>query len=123
MFYDQNKDDDEGLDIPKEAKIRLLAINAARLISVFDSTWATYLELFKSVGFDDIKANTKAVEAIEELEFELSEVLEHIRGQLRQMATYDEPIPTQIVEDFESSVLTTLAGLDKIDLESYRRKM
>ena len=115
-------EDEGGLDIPKEMKIRQLALMATRLIRVFEDTWNTYLDLFELMDLEDAKTNTRALEAICELEEELSQVLFLIREQKKVMKYLDEPPPTDIVEDFEQSVLTTLANLDTVYLENYRRK-
>ena len=116
------EDDNGGLDIPRELRIRQLAMMATRLIRVFEDTWQTYLDLFDLMDLDDIKTNGRVIGAVGELEAEVSDILIHIREQMKMMKFTNEPMPTDKVEDFEQSILTTLAALDTIDLNDYRRK-
>lgn len=97
-----------------------LMVTAASIIDHIDALWEVYRELFEDVD----KNNPEDLEVIQsvilELEHNLTDIQDQIRGQAFRITGVFEPIPVDEVEDFESSVLTTLAGLDKVSLDDYR---
>lgn len=112
--------EDPDNSIPSELKIKQLAITASRLVMILDDTWATYLTLFELLDIDEASGASPISAAIEELEVEISAILKTVRDHLNMVKLFDEPVPTDKVEDFESSVLSTLSKLDDVDLDKYR---
>ena len=93
---------------------------AVRLTKIMDDTWSTYESLFNLMSTEDVAKNNQAIEAISELELELESILSTIKLHLKMLKSVKEPLPTDVVDDFEKSVLSTLANLDQVDLDNYR---
>ena len=99
---------------------RQLMTVAGHVIENLDHLWAVYQELFKEVDLNSPEANEVILSVIAELRENLIEMQDQVEGQIYLATGIYEPIPVDEVEDFEFAVLTTLAGLDTVDLEKYR---
>ena len=118
-LHDQDNDDDFK-ELRSEIRVRNLGLAASGLIQQCGQLWQVYQELFNSVNLDDPENHELAIGAIGEMEYNLISLLDEVTGHLAYLEGYFEPIPVDEVEDFEASVLTSLANLDTIDLEDYR---
>jgi len=100
--------------------VRKLAMQANMLNLAMAELWQTYQALFEHLNLDDEAAYDKACDAIMELDMNLSSILGEIREQQEVMCGFFEPRPdVEGLEDFESTVLRGLAGLDNTDLSVY----
>ena len=100
--------------------VRKLAMQASMLNHSMAELWQTYQALFDVLDLDDETAYDKACDAVMELDTNLSAILGEIREQQNVMCGFFEPRPdVEGLEDFESTVLRGLAGLDKEDLSVY----
>lgn len=100
-----------------------LARRAYRLANLIDITWSSYRELFDNMDLDSEEETSLAGDILVELEANLVDILDQIRGQAYILVGVYEPLPKTPVKDFESSVLRDLAGLDTVNLEDYRQPM
>jgi hypothetical protein len=105
----------------EEKDIRKLALHAAALIQVFGEMWEAYEELFRNIDLDNGEVAERSLGAILELEHNLTDVLDQIRGQIYIMTGVYEPVPVGNEDmDLESSVLSDISKLGEIDLEQFR---
>ena len=93
---------------------------AAALGQNIGDLWEVYQELFQGLDLDDPNTAEVMFSLLAEMEENLIDILDQVGGQIYLLTGVYEPIPTDRVEDFEGSVLTTLANLDTVDLEEYR---
>ena len=100
-----------------DARTQLLMIASALGANVED-LWEVYTKLFREM---DVENNPKEgefmLDMLTEFEYNLTDLLDHIRGQIYLCSGLYEPMPTDTVEDFEASVLRTIAGLDELQEE------
>lgn len=105
-----------------DSRTHLLMISAALGANIGD-LWEIYSKLFKEM---DVENNPKEgglmLDMLTEFEYNLTDLLDQVRGQIYLCSGLYEPVPTDTVEDFEGAVLKTLAGLDDVDLDKWRTK-
>lgn len=103
-----------------DAGIKKMLMVSAALGQNISELWEVYQELFNQLDLDDEHTASVMFDLLAELEGNLIDVLDQIGGQTYILTGVYEPAPVDEVEDFEQSILTTLAGLDMVDLEKYR---
>lgn len=100
--------------------IRKMLMVSAALGQNISELWEVYQGLFSELDLDDEHTYSVMCDLLAEMERNLIDVLDQVGGQIYVLTGVYEPLPVDTVEDFEGSVLTTLAGLDSVDLEEYR---
>lgn len=103
-----------------ERDIRRLAMTAASLIRIFTEMWGSYEELFEKLDLDEPSVSERVFDAVAELEYNLSNVLDTIQIQLYKLSGVYEPLPSVSGGDFEADVLRDISKLGDIDLEKLR---
>lgn len=99
---------------------RRMLIVAAAIGQNIGDLWSVYQELIEGLDLNDPNNAEVMFDLLAEMEANLIDILDQVGGQIYLFTGMFEPIPHDRVDDFESSVLKTLAGLDKVDLEQYR---
>ena len=103
-----------------DREVRRLAMIAAGLVQIFSEMWEAYESLFQSLDMNDPTVVERTLDAVIELEHNLTDVLDQISGQLFVLTGIHEPLPTDVKGDFEAAVLRDLDKLGEIDLDEHR---
>lgn len=101
-------------------RAKQLMFIAKQLVENLDDLLHVYQELMDEVDYNNPSENEIVLSVLIELEHNIVDILDRVHGQLYLSTGIYEPLPYDKVEDFEAAVLTTLANLDKVDLEDYR---
>lgn len=101
-------------------KSKQLMMYAMALVDHVDELWQVYSRLAQDVAENNPDKGEVIQSVISELSENLGDIQDQLAGQMYLASGVYEPLPVDKVDDFEGSVLTTLAGLDTVDLDKYR---
>jgi hypothetical protein len=107
-------------DMPYTREAQALMGYALSLIEHLEELGKVYEALFEDVMAHNPDKASDILPVVVELSENLTDIQDKLAGQIYLASGVYEPIPVDTVEDFEAAVLTTLAGLDTVDLEKYR---
>ena len=82
--------------------------------------WDLYTQMFRSMDLDDPTTHSMMEDMLLEFEVNLCEMMTEVQEHIYQVVGVYEPLPTETVEDFESSILRDIEKLGTVNLDDWR---
>ena len=97
-----------------------MLMTAMALGQNINDLWDLYTAMFKSMDLDDPTTHSMMEDMLCEFEVNLHDMMDEVQEQIYSVVGVYEYPPTDVVEDFESSILRDIDKLGTVNLDDYR---
>jgi len=104
----------------KNSDARKMLLVAAALGGNISELYEVYSELYNRLDLDNPEIASMMLDILAEYENNLHDIMGLVDAQIYNLTGVHEPIPDEVVEDFEASILDTIGKLDEVNLDDYR---